>query len=90
MRDFDTMELPLQLQIQLRRWLLRLIFEAKLQKRSATIVNPFEDCVILVGYDDLTKACCTNCQWMLFTTRERVKNKLCTYAIGSCDLSGLV
>ena len=52
--------------------------------------GPFEDCVILVGYDDLTKACCTNCQWMLFTTRERAKGKLCTHAIGSCDLSGLV
>jgi len=39
MRDFDAMELPLQLQKQLRKWLLRLIFEARLQKHRATIVK---------------------------------------------------
>lgn len=46
-----------------------------------TQAGPFKDCVILVGYDDLTKKCCTNCQWQLYTAKTRVKGRLCTHAL---------
>ncbi|OCK94929.1 uncharacterized protein K441DRAFT_677154 [Cenococcum geophilum 1.58] len=36
--------------------------------------GPFKDCVILVGYDDFTKKCCTNCQWQLYTAKTPTSN----------------
>lgn len=52
--------------------------------------GPFKDCVILVGYDDFTKKCCTNCQWQLYTAKTRVKGKLCTHALDRAHNSRVV
>jgi len=48
--------------------------------------GPFQECVILVGYDDITKGCCTNCQWQLYTSKTRVKGKLCTQALSKSKI----
>jgi Protein of unknown function (DUF3716) len=47
--------------------------------------GPFLHCVYLTGYDDLTKMCCTNCQFNLYTDKnDRSKRavKICSFAEG--------
>jgi hypothetical protein len=42
--------------------------------------GPFKHCVFLNGYDRLTKMCCSNCQWELYTQKRQ--SNLCTFAKG--------
>ena len=47
--------------------------------------GPFLHCVYLTGHDELTKMCCTNCQFNLYTDKkDRSKSgvKLCSFAEG--------
>ena len=47
--------------------------------------GPFLHCVYLTGYDDLTKRCCTNCQFNLCTEKRDISKraaKLCSFAEG--------
>jgi hypothetical protein len=41
--------------------------------------GPFMDCIVLPGYDTLTKMCCSNCQWTLRTTH---RSNVCEFAEG--------
>jgi hypothetical protein len=44
--------------------------------------GPFVDCVRLSGYSDLTKSCCSNCQFDLNTSKRYSPNGLCDFAAG--------
>ena len=47
--------------------------------------GPFLHCVYMTGYDDLTKLCCTNCQFNLYTVKgDKIKRavNLCSFAEG--------
>lgn len=47
--------------------------------------GPFADCVLLSGFDDLTKMCCSNCQWDLKTTSR--SSRICDFAKSRPHLS---
>lgn len=47
--------------------------------------GPFLHCVHLTGHDNLTKLCCTNCQFNLYTDKTSARKravKLCSFAEG--------
>ena len=45
--------------------------------------GPFLDCVYLTGHNELTKMCCTNCQFNLYTNHRNKRGaKLCSFAEG--------
>lgn len=42
--------------------------------------GPFVACVQLSGYEDLTKGCCSNCQFDVNTSKRHSPNGLCDFA----------
>ena len=47
--------------------------------------GPFVDCVELSGYSELTRSCCSNCQFDLNTNNNHSLNGLCDLAAGVCS-----